>query len=726
MVIHYRSAYTIRSALKKGLSESSESSSDEVLQPPQRKKPCKECLQCAPVLSKLLVAFEQHGKHTVQQRRKRLMVYPYPKKQSSIPYRNLVQQNRWLRDNLFDSQGNYIYCSRCILKHLNVHSERLSHQRKIKRQLAQKPIVEKTKKEVENEHLMEWVMAPEGVDCSFTQYWSSLGDEDIVSVMYPHERHGLCGKPSNHAKTNAKEAFKKFVENNIQPNGRHAGSYSPQYFFLPQFTRIEPPKDGEANFAQKAKASVVAEFNRTQTEEGQPGISGITGRRWLAECFPKAALCPAMTDYCDTCKSMQEEMRRIRTTRDRLHQSGSAEPAQIHSLEAKLEEVEKELKHKETASDARAHYRDVTLNCKDEWNTICRLQNTTQRSTSEMQQLEEATNTFCLVLSADYQQSKLVPHWDATAQPGLSYYLQKVSHDILGIVDHRNEKATIYIFDERFGPKSTDHTISFLDSYITQIQIAHPWMKRFCIFLDNAASTNKNKFMLSWCYEMVSQRKADFIRVCFLTAGHTKFAPDRIFASISHSYNHSDVFNVDELKVVCSQHATAVVDDGNGIFDWRSTIDAKYKAIPGVRTYHDFHAIRTSPSSDVLFKVRGSICTGHSSVYPLVINSAALLLPNSNYYDKKKSLSEQKLSHMQTMYGRWIDPDRWPVFLPTPPLSTTVTSEDTGPPRADRSTRRKMNCSVAGCDGTGHKNPAKWEQGHTTRAGCPIFHAQNV
>ena len=106
--------------------------------------------------------------------------------------------------------------------------------------------------------------------------------------------------------------------------------------------------------------------------------------------------------------------------------------------------------------------------------------------------------------------------------------------------------------------------------------------------------------------------------------------------------------------------------------------------------------------------------------------SLSIQLPNSNYYDKKKSLSEQKLSHMQTMYGRWIDPDRWPVFLPTPPLSTTVTSEDTGPPRADRSTRRKMNCSVAGCDGTGHKNPAKWEQGHTTRAGCPIFHAQNV
>jgi hypothetical protein len=112
------------------------------------------------------------------------------------------------------------------------------------------------------------------VECSFSSYWKSLNADSPVQVKYPYERHGLCGKSSNHAKADAKEAFLKFVDNNIQPNGRHAGSYGPQYYFLPQFTRIDPPKAGEVNFERKAKSSVVSEFNRTQTEAGKSNNSG--------------------------------------------------------------------------------------------------------------------------------------------------------------------------------------------------------------------------------------------------------------------------------------------------------------------------------------------------------------------------------------------------------------------------------------------------------------------
>ena len=160
---------------------------------------------------------------------------------------------------------------------------------------------------------------------------------------------------------------------------------------------------------------------------------------------------------------------------------------------------------------------------------------------------------FTLVISADYQQSKLIPHWGETAQPGLSYYLQKVSHDVFGIVDHRKSTKCIYLFDERIGPKNTDHTLSCLSEYISQVQLAYPWIRRFCIVLDNACSTNKNKYAFAWCREMVEERKIDHIRVIFLVPGHTKFAPDQLFSCVSHSYNHSDVFNIDELKVVCSQ-----------------------------------------------------------------------------------------------------------------------------------------------------------------------------
>ena len=66
-----------------------------------------------------------------------------------------------------------------------------------------------------------------------------------TSKVHPYERHGLCGKSSNHGKGEAKAAFLKFVDNNIQRNGKHAGSYGPQYYFFPQFTTIGPPKASE-------------------------------------------------------------------------------------------------------------------------------------------------------------------------------------------------------------------------------------------------------------------------------------------------------------------------------------------------------------------------------------------------------------------------------------------------------------------------------------------------
>lgn len=73
---------------------------------------------------------------------------------------------------------------------------------------------------------------------------------------------------------------------------------------------------------------------------------------------------------------------------------------------------------------------------------------------------------FNPVVSADCQMSKLVPYWGMSAQPGSTYYLQKLSHDILGIVNHATNKSAVYLFDERVGPKNTDHTVSYITHFI--------------------------------------------------------------------------------------------------------------------------------------------------------------------------------------------------------------------------------------------------------------------
>ena len=136
-----------------------------------------------------------------------------------------------------------------------------------------------------------------------------------------------------------------------------------------------------------------------------------------------------------------------------------------------------------------------------------------QPTLREREKLETLKHCFTLTVSADYQQSKLIPSWGKTEQPGSTYYLQKVSHDVFGIVDHRNENGTIYLFDERIGPKNTDHTISLLSSYWHTVTQQHPWIQRLALFLDHATSTNKNRFLFAWAMEMV--------RICANMERHT-------------------------------------------------------------------------------------------------------------------------------------------------------------------------------------------------------------
>ncbi len=40
-----------------------------------------------------------------------------------------------------------------------------------------------------------------------------------------------------------------------------------------------------------------------------------------------------------------------------------------------------------------------------------------------------------VVLACDFQMGKRVPHWGQTAQPGKTYYYQKLMHHVFGIAD---------------------------------------------------------------------------------------------------------------------------------------------------------------------------------------------------------------------------------------------------------------------------------------------------
>ena len=70
--------------------------------------------------------------------------------------------------------GNYLFCHKCIIKALNVSPQRLSRQRKVKRNQFQKPLISLTKNEVDKEKVKSFVFMPESVETSVCGWPISL------------------------------------------------------------------------------------------------------------------------------------------------------------------------------------------------------------------------------------------------------------------------------------------------------------------------------------------------------------------------------------------------------------------------------------------------------------------------------------------------------------------------------------------------------------------------
>ena len=264
---------------------------------------------------------------------------------------------------------------------------------------------------------------------------------------------------SNHAKTGVLSDFLTFVDANSQPNGRQSGSYSAQFFFHPKFTRIAAPREEERNYDKKCRSSLVFEFCRAQREIDKSVCGPTTASNWLKTHHPKTVLHPSMTDYCDTCKHLKEELSRVQAITNRLQQSGNASESELKGYEEMKKKFEDQRsQHREEATKSREYYKSCKDRCSQNWKRIVLLTEKSHLTQAEKDELQTLKHCFTLTISADYQQSKLIPTWGKFEQPGSTYYLQKVSHDIFGIVDHRNENGALYLFDERIGPKNTDHT----------------------------------------------------------------------------------------------------------------------------------------------------------------------------------------------------------------------------------------------------------------------------
>ena len=100
------------------------------------------CKCCAPVLQKYSDVFKGM-KMQGTELKKRKKINPHPKKPHFDHY--LKKQNDWLRSNVFDTMGNYLFCCKCVHTALGVSYKRLAHQRSVKRAEYSEPLRTLTK-----------------------------------------------------------------------------------------------------------------------------------------------------------------------------------------------------------------------------------------------------------------------------------------------------------------------------------------------------------------------------------------------------------------------------------------------------------------------------------------------------------------------------------------------------------------------------------------------------
>ena len=220
-----------------------------------------------------------------------------PKKRRSIDsYRDLSAQNAWLLANVYNANGNYIFCQECVVHYLGVGKQRLSRLRKVKIAVNTLPTVHMMKEEVCAKKLESRVKIPANVLLPFSKWWSSVDSSTLVQVHNPAGCHGLCGKRSNNSKEEVMNDFLKFVDLYSQPNGRQAGSYGPHFYFDSRFTRFDKPKKSCKNFSEMCQHSVVATFNDVQLQLGRGTCSSAAASMWLKENRPKHAVSPQKLD----------------------------------------------------------------------------------------------------------------------------------------------------------------------------------------------------------------------------------------------------------------------------------------------------------------------------------------------------------------------------------------------------------------------------------------------
>ena len=119
-----------------------------------------------------------------------------------------------------------------------------------------------------------------------------------------------------------------------------------------------------------------------------------------------------------------------------------------------------------------------------------------------------------------------------------------------------------------------------------------------------------------------------------------------------------------------SQHAGVTFDHGRIVRCWRECVTVKYSNLPGIRSLHDFLAVK-NPGQPAIMKVRDLVYAGPLVDTPMKLtrefSPTTSVIPTVNDIFAAKGLVKEltgvKYDHIKQIYTNFIQRDQWHELL---------------------------------------------------------------
>jgi len=296
-----------------------------------------------------------------------------------------------------------------------------------------------------------------------------------------------------------------------------------------------------------------------------------------------------MTDLCWQCQRNNTKILRTANLSD----------------EIKTESVREHMEHLSTVAAERQFYNALVKECKDF---------VTSTQISELGSNPPNSLHRQMHYSFDFAQQVHIPH--LPQQVGPLYFLVPRKCGIFGICCEALPQQINYLIDEGMSvSKGSNMVISLLHHFFEHFGLGEVELDLHC---DNCSGQNKNKFVLWYLAWRVLTKQHMQIRVHFMPAGHTKFAPDWCFGLLKRNFRRSEVHCLDDLCKVVERSTVKGInkaqivgtEDGKiqvPIFDWQEFFKPWFRPLKGVKSLQHFRFAHDCPGRVFYKKKLGDV-----------------------------------------------------------------------------------------------------------------------